>query len=503
MIQLSGRVTDPEHTPVIIGVGQINDRRTDPADGLDSLALMIAAARAAAADAGLADLTDIDSLGVVAQISCRYDAALDGPVAAALGATPAHSEVSRLPFGDTPVRMLNEAANRIGAGECRLALVTGGEALRTATARTRAAAVDSPVQAISKQRALGYAEAFGLVAPTDIYPLYENATRAAWGQTLAEGQAETAALWAAMSEVAATNPAAWIREPHSPADILADTPANRQIAFPYRKLMVTNGAVNQGAAFLVASVAEARRRGIPDARMVHIGMGAAAREAWTILPRARYDRSASMATVLAEVLARNQLTSAAELDHLELYSCFPCIPKMARRLLDWPTDRATTVTGGMTFAGGPFANYMSHVIAAMAMRLRGTGERGLVYANGGFATDNHAILLGGAPLPHAHFPHDFDVQGQADAARDPVPPLDEDYAGPATIETYTLFYDRDGAPRGGVVVARTPAGDRTCAHVDGGDAALVAFLTDGAVEPVGAIGRIELGDDDLRFWHAH
>lgn len=495
-------MTDPERTPVIIGVGQVNDRPERLEDGLDSLGLMLAAARAAEADAGVTCLRDIDSLGVVMQISCRYDEPLDGPVAVAIGAHPAHSEQSRLPFGDTPVRMLNEAANRIGAGEARLALVTGGEALRTATARNQADAVASPVQSISTKRAMGYAESFGLVAPTDIYPLYENATRAAWGQTLAEGQAETAALWAAMSAVAATNPAAWIRDVHSPADILAATPANRPIAFPYTKLMVANSAVNQGAAFLIASVAEARRRGIPDPRMVHIGMGAAAREAWTILPRARYDRSASMAAVLEQVLERNGLNSAEELDHVELYSCFPCIPKMARRVIDWPTDRATTVTGGMTFAGGPFANYMSHVIAAMTMRLRGSGQRGLVYANGGFATDNHAILLGGVPLPHAHFPHDFDVQAAADALRGPIPPIDEDYLGPATIETYTVFYDRAGAPKGGVVFARTPAGARTLAHINGGDSALVAFLTGGAAEPVGSAGAIVARGDAARYWRS-
>lgn len=30
-------MTDPERIPVIIGVGQVNDRPTDPDDGLDSL----------------------------------------------------------------------------------------------------------------------------------------------------------------------------------------------------------------------------------------------------------------------------------------------------------------------------------------------------------------------------------------------------------------------------------------------------------------------------------
>ena len=490
-------IGDPTGIPVIIGVGQVNDRPAVPEQGLDSLGLMLAAARAAEADAGVPLLAEIDSLGVVAQISCRYDVPLDGPIAEALGATPAHSEYSPLPHGDTPVRMLNDAANLIGEGRARLALVTGGEALRTAAALARRDASLPRGPRISA--GLSYAQAHGLVTPTDVYPLYENAVRAARGQTLAEGQAESAAIWARMSEVAAHSPGAWLREAVSAAAILTPGPANRPIAFPYTKLMVANSAVNQGAAFIVASLAEARARGIPEDRLVHVGMGAGAREPYAILERDNYAHSASMDVVLDAVMQNNGV-SAAGLAHAELYSCFPCVPKLARARIGWPDDRPVTVFGGLTFGGGPIANYMSHAIAAMVEALRGTADRGLLYANGGFVTDSHAILLGGAPLAFA--PHDWDVQRDADAARGPVPPLDEAYLGLATIETYTVFYDRAGAASGGVVVARTPAGARTLAHVDPGDAALVGFLTDGKAEPVGSPGSIAAAADGRRLWRA-
>jgi acetyl-CoA C-acetyltransferase len=156
------------------------------------------------------------------------------------------------------------------------------------------------------------------------------------------------------------------------------------------------------------------------------------------------------------------------------------------------------VFGGLTFGGGPIANYMSHAVAAMVDILRGTDQRGLLYANGGFATDNHAILLAGASLPFAA--HDWNVQDAADAARGPVPPVDEDFTGLAMVESYTVFYDRSGAPSGGVVVARTPAGARTLAGVDGCDAALIARLTDGSEEPVGKAGQIHLSGDGQRVW---
>ena len=100
----------------------------------------------------------------------------------------------------------------------------------------------------------------------------------------------------------------------------------------------------------------------------------------------------------------------------------------------------------------------------------------------------------------ATFPQDYDYQAEADGLRGAVPVLDEDYAGAATVESYTVFYGRDGQPRGGVVAELTPVGARTLAHVDVADAGMVAFLTDGASEPVGSAGRIEARGDSGRYW---
>src|SRR5690606_8172268 len=126
---------------------------------------------------------------------------------------------------------------------------------------------------------------------------------------------------------------------------------------------------------------------------------------------------------------------------------------------------------------------------------RREGRYGFLFANGGFATDNHCIILGRQPIAAARFPQDFDYQAEAEARRGAVPELVESYAGPATIETYTIFYDRDGAPRAGVVVARTPEGARTLAHVDVGDTGMLALLTDGVQEPVGTSGQVVALED--------
>ncbi|KTE22464.1 acetyl-CoA acetyltransferase [Sphingopyxis sp. H050] len=487
-------MTDPERIPVIIGVGQLNDRPDDPDQGLDSLGLMVAALKLADTDAGGGLLADLDSLAIVDQISFHSLGKLPEPLAAAIGANPAINYQSAAPHGDTPVRLLNEAANRIGAGEVKLAAIVGAEALRTAAGRAAKAASgeDKSYNAIRKvatRREPNYAQKHGLAAPVDVYPLYENATRAAWGQSLAEAQSESAEIWSRFSEVAAANEGAWIRKPASPDDILRVDERNRPIAFPYSKLMVANSSVNQGAGFLVASLAEARRRGIAEDRLVYVGMGAAAKEPASILHRDRYDGSVSMETSINRTLQLNAM-SVHDFDFVELYSCFPCVPKMARRTLGWPEDRPATVFGGLTFGGGPIANYMSHAIVSMVEKLRSEGRYAFLFANGGFATDNHCIVLGRKPIAAASFPQDFDYQAEAEAKRGPVPELVENYTGPATIESYTVFYGRDGTPKAGVVVARTPHDQRTLAHVDVGDAAMLAFLTDGEAEPVGTAGQV-------------
>ncbi|MEP7349586.1 MAG: acetyl-CoA acetyltransferase [Sphingorhabdus sp.] len=494
---------DPNRIPVIIGVGQINDRPDTLEDGLDSLGLMAAALRAAESDVGGPLLADIQSLAIVDQISFRELGNLCLPLASAIGATPAINYQSEAPHGDTPIRLLNEAANRIGAGEIQLAAVAGGEALRTAAHKQAAMTADGKVPNLVRSSAArrdpGYAGRYGLMSPVDVYPLYENAGRAAYGQSLEEAQAESGTIWAQFSEVAEANAGAWIRKVVSIDEIVTPDAKNRPLAFPYSKLMVANSSVNQGAAFIVASLAEARRREVPEDRIIYVGMGAAAKEDHDFLKRDRYDRSVSMNVALQRTMALNQLTSS-DLDFVELYSCFPCVPKMARRTLGWPLDKPATVFGGLTFGGGPIANYMSHAVVSMVEKLRNEGRFGFLFANGGYATDNHCIVLSNAKIEAASFPQDFNYQDEADQARAAIPLLDKEYQGSATVETFTVFYDRDGSAKSGVVVCKTETGERTLALIDVSQNDMLTFFTSGETEPVGTSGTVVF-QGGQRYWN--
>ena len=223
---------------------------------------------------------------------------------------------------------------------------------------------------------------YRLTQPHQIYPLYENAARSAWGQSFEDAQRESAELWSRMSQTAAENPNAWSRDALAAEAIASVSPDNRMIAFPYPKLMNALLGVNQAAAIIVTDVATARENGIPDARMVHIGGATRAVEPSDFLARDRFEHAAAQEVVLETVLADNGLTGSS-IDRFELYSCFPIVPKMARRILALDPEVEGSVVGGLTFFGGPANNYMTHAIAACVRLLRdGQGETALLYGQG-------------------------------------------------------------------------------------------------------------------------
>src|SRR3546814_12957745 len=140
---------------------------------------MVAALEVAAKDAGV-PLAEIDSLAIVDQISFHHLGKLCEPLAAAIGASPAINYQSAAPHGDTPVRLLNQAANRIGAGEVKLAAIVGGEALRPAAGRAAQAASGADKSSTATRNATHPREANyppkpGPPAPVDAYPLHEHA----------------------------------------------------------------------------------------------------------------------------------------------------------------------------------------------------------------------------------------------------------------------------------------------------------------------------------------
>jgi acetyl-CoA C-acetyltransferase len=128
--------TASDRIPVIVGVGEIADHPTELTAGLEPLALLEAAVRRAAEDAGAPLLGEIDSLDVVNFLSWRYRDP-EQQLAAKLGIKPPHCFYGPV-GGESPIRYLHKAAQRIARGQTKVALVCGAEAQSTATKAERA-----------------------------------------------------------------------------------------------------------------------------------------------------------------------------------------------------------------------------------------------------------------------------------------------------------------------------------------------------------------------------
>src|SRR3954468_17333011 len=109
----------PSRVPVTVGIGEIKDRPTDPAQGLEPMALMAEALRRAETDAGARLLPRLDALDVVNEVSWPY-VDLPALLSDTLGVSPRHRAYGPV-GGETPVRFLHAAAGRIARGESAVA----------------------------------------------------------------------------------------------------------------------------------------------------------------------------------------------------------------------------------------------------------------------------------------------------------------------------------------------------------------------------------------------
>ncbi len=455
---------DPR-SPVIIGVGQFVNRSDSLDDALEPVALMERAVLAAAADAGLDGPPVADAVRVVGQLSWRYG---NTPrfLAERLGLTPRHLDYTTM-GGNSPQSLVNATAVDIQAGDLDIAILAGGEATRTRhRARKAGVEIDWPkAEPGDEPRIIGEDLQMNLEAetergiwmPVQIYPMFETAIRSAAGRSIDEHQAHLGRLYSGLSEVAARNPNAWIRDAKTPEEITTVTEHNRMIGLPYPKLLNSNNQVDMSAAVIMCSVEAARRLGVAEDRWVFAHSGTDCHEHSFVSHRDTFARTPAI-----EIGGRLALELAGigidDVSIIDLYSCFPAAVQLGAQSLGIDLERQWSRTGGMTFAGGPWNNYVMHAIATVATELRERpGEFGLVWANGGYAT-KHAFGVY-STTPTAAFRHD-----KPQAAIDALPRRDlalpADAAGAATIEAYTVMFARDGSPEQAIAACLLADGRR-------------------------------------------
>lgn len=480
---------------MLVGVGQITVRPSSGAtyaNRRQPLDLMVAALEAAVVDSGASSmLENIDEIVAVSSFTWHTnDPAL--LVAERIGLQVATRLLNV--GGNTPQRFVHDTARRILAGDVRTVALVGAEAMYARLLAKREGReldwvlqsdeIPSPMVASDDPSPLTAAEyGQGLSLPTNVYPLFENARRARLGWTLAEHREHLGRLWSNFAKVAATNPYAWIRDAPSSETITTPSADNRMVAFPYTKLLMANMPVDMAASFIMTSFEHAQSLGVTRDRMVFPTCGADANDHWLISDRPKLEDSPAMGAVWKTLTDFS--VDVDELAYLDLYSCFPTVVQTACDVLgldSFDPNRVPTITGGLTFGGGPGNNYVTHSIASMIDALRtDPTSQGLVTALGWFCTKHSWGVYSGTP------PREGFRWTSPQSEIDQLPRCASDQReGSVTVESYTVTHGSNGDPERLIIAARTPDDVRTWCHST--DAALM----DGAaiIELVGQSGEV-------------
>ena len=488
----------PDTTPVIVGVARYTHRilTKDLSDALTPLQLMAVAAKEALADAKVRG-SELDCVATMLHMHTIYvppglpphypnpPKSLANKVGAA--AAVSKNNLYMQPMGGNgPQEILSSIGEEIANGRMKSALIAGSEALAAfklarkagmalpgvteitdMSGRTIKLAKDTKVlpwgddpggepRSFVRNKALisQPQAAHGLAAAPNAYSLFDQAYRRERYQHIprADYQKELGRMMAEFSEVAKRDGNhSWATETSSVEDITTVSRANRIVAYPYPRVMNSNIDVDQSAALVVMSIAEARRLGVPEEKFVFIhAHSEVAEENFDMLIRPKLTVSPALRAI-RERLESTLQQPLSTIPHKEIYSCFPVAVRHASSELGIPFSHVSEIskTGGMQFGGGPGNNFNLHSIVAMMEVLRkDRGEKGLVTANGGFFSKHAAAVYSTEPTAWVPSTKAADQKKAKDingTFKKVV--LDRAPNGPGVLEVWTVEFSIHGPKR--------------------------------------------------------
>jgi len=454
----------------VAGCGEVTQHAVAGPELLGVVDLAAEAARRAGDDAGGRLLERVEVVASVMSFALRHP----DPgrlVADRLGLSRVRTLQSQV-GGNMPQYLLNELGAEIAAGRLDVALIVGVENLHSrkkgegVAFDPDSAPVREPAPLVGDARPGWSADelAHQAAAPRVVYPLFESALRAAGGRGLEEHRRRVSELWAHFAAVSATRPAAWSQKAWSAEEIGTPAPDNRMVVYPYTKRMCANMFTDQAGAVLLCSPEAARAAGVSEDRFVYLHAGADGVDRQFITERWSLAESPGLRATAGGALAGAGV-GVDDIARFDLYSCFPSAVQTAMKELGLAgpaggDDRPLTVTGGLSFFGGPGNNYVTHSVAAMVDACRADpGSRGMVTGVGWFLTKHSAGVYSTRPPEQGYVRVDpAATQTEIDAGprRNPA----GSHAGPATVEATVVQYNREGDPALAVLTTLTPDGRR-------------------------------------------
>jgi len=487
--------------PILIGVAQFSDRDATLDSSMNPLEMLARIANEAAESSGGGRdlLSKIDTIALASIMGWKAE---NPPqlLAEAIGAKPKNKITCHV-GGETALALTNLVAEKVIAGDCELGFVGGCNNLRTLIlARKIGAKLDWPIGDGGLPEVIGadtpgssaMENAVGLAMPIQIYPIFENALRAARGQSLTEHRRAMGELFHPFTTLAAANPHAWFPTERSARELAEVTADNRMICFPYPKYLNAVMTTDQAAGALIASQAMAKRLGIPEENWVYWRGGAVeVEDPWFLSERPSYSESPAMRGCQERALSNSGL-DLDEIELLDFYSCFPSAVSMACEMLGLSQNdpRGFTLTGGLPYAGGPGNSYGFHSLATAVRNLQDkVGEHALLTGNGWYLTKHSATILSRQPGPISSRPNSesIDEESRSRWSADPVQ-LEPEANGAGIVESYTVVHGRDGAPERGIIIGRLEESNRRFLANTPADLELLADLE--KTELIGTQGQV-------------
>lgn len=491
-----------DQRPVLLSAAQVVDRLDDGWRALDPTQIVAEAVEKAIAGSGKAEglrkiidhvtltRTFVDSVPEKIRYHFApfgYSDGLPISVAEHLGLSGVTLQYAQA-GGQSPQEHVAKLAEAVARGECRAAVLCGGEAIGTMRRHQRSG---TNVDWSEKTSGDFIDDGIGLdgmfmpylarhkaLAPTDIYPLFEHAKRHQLGEDRVAYRLRLGRLLARLAEVAQANPNSMFTMSASADEIGTESAGNRVIADPHLKSMVAKDGVNQAAAVIITSYQQARELGLAERAVFLNGYGIATET--DVLNRPDLGNSPALHWAYAQALSAAEV-SVDDIDAFDLYSCFPVavIEALAALGLDAGDSRPLTLTGGLPFFGGPGNSYSLHAIASAVESIQTKEHQTVMVGALGGNLSKHAVGI------YSSEPNDFDVTGEQPTfvPGDELVQVDESYSGVVRVETFTV----KSVPEGTWIIAigRTLEDNRrvVSARVANEDDVSALFLNG---EPIGA-----------------
>jgi acetyl-CoA C-acetyltransferase len=292
--------------------------------------------------------------------------------------------------------------------------------------------------------------------------MFEQALAQREGRTPDEQRIWLGELMARFTKVAASHPDhAWFPEVRTPEQISDVTADNRMVAEPYTKNLNAILQVDMGAAIIMLSAGAAEAAGVPRDKWIFPWSGAKCDDVYITAQRPDLTRALGLG-----VAARASFDAAGigvdDVTRFDFYSCFPSAVQMGAEAVGVGFDdpRGLTVTGGLSFFGGPGNNYMTHSIACMTEALR-AGGIGVVTGVSWYMSKHTVGVYGSEPPANGwRFVDTSEGQRRIDGSALEVA---TDADGTAVVEAFTVEHDRDVGPVRAPLYAKLPDGRRVVA----------------------------------------